>query len=437
MTDSTLTRDVLKSGASRVLAYGVSLVSVVLVSRAMGPAGKGAISLGTAIPGITAILFGLGLGTSTTMGLRERWLDHRWALMTVTLYAMAAGTASVALGVLYLGVTAGGDGYGLAIAVATAAPVGALLLTDYCGGLLQGAGAVSGGMWLRQSVGIGQSAIAIILIVFGARDPLPILIGMAIWAWGCGVVGCVLVLSSPCTSTAEAGRGWLRRMIRVGIQAQAVSALLLLNYRLDMVLLGLLGSVAQVGIYSVAVGFSEVAWFGVNALAAVLLPHISGVDSSVACTRTASAARLAIASTMLLSAAVAIGLELLVVPVFGIGFRQSTPSFLAITPGLITFALFKCLSLYGIATHQMRAVSSLAAVGLALNVCANLVLIPRMGSIGAALSSSISYSATSILAAAWFLHGTGLGFRALIPLSADWAVVLTGGRMSRGRQNVS
>lgn len=412
----------------RVIGYGLSLMSVVLVSRLMGPTGKGILSLGAAVPGLVAVLAGLGLATSTTIAGREGWLPTRPALAALAIYAALAGALFMLAAVVAASAGWFGFGNGPMYATAAAASIGGLLLADYCGGLLQGVGAVSLGMWIRQAVGIGLSVVTIGLVAAGARDPLPVLVGIAVCAWACAAIGSVMVLRHAAAAGRPAPAAWLRRLAVVGIRIQTVWVLLTLNYRLDMVLLGLLGSVAEVGVYSIAVGFSEVAWFGVNALTAVLLPHLINVDPSIASARTARAARLSIISTVMLSALLALGLWASAVPVFGRGFSRSTAAFVALTPGLVAFSAFKVLAIYGVAAQRVRPVTIMALAGVALNVMANVVLIPRFGSVGAGLASSVSYSAISIVAVLLFLRRSGLRFRdAFMPVRSDLLAIAAAG----------
>jgi O-antigen/teichoic acid export membrane protein len=322
-------------------------------------------------------------------------------------------------------------GSGLSYAVVAASSIGGLLLADYSGGLLQGIGEVTAGMWVRQAVGIGWSIVAICLLLAGVSDPMPILAGMAGWAWACAGAGCVMVVRRPSAAPRVTGV-WLGRLTIVGARTQVIFILLMLNYRLDMALLAALGSVADVGVYSIAVGFSELAWFGVNALGAVLLPHLASAGEGVAATRTASAIRLSIGSTAVLSGLVALGLWVAAVPLFGAGFQQSTAAFVALAPGLVAFAGFKILATYSIAIRCTRPITLMALGGVVLNVAANLLLIPRFGSVGAALSSSVSYGVVSILATVWFSRRSGLGLSdTFVPAPSDFLVMASIGRGPR------
>jgi O-antigen/teichoic acid export membrane protein len=410
---SAIAADAGASLASRVLGYGLSLGATVVAARALGADGKGLLSLGTALSGLVAVVVGLGLGTGVTIGVRQGWLAPRRALMLLVPYALLVAIAAVVVSafsgptVVPLPSTA--------YAVASAAAIGGLLLADSTGGLLQGMGAVASGMWVRQSVGLGQSVIAIVLVASGSRDVLGILVAFAAWAWCCALAGCVVAWTRSAGVLSTNG-GWAARLIGVGLRTQAIWILLLLNYRLDMVLLGALGSVADVGTYSVAVGFSEVAWFGTNAIVAVLLPHLAGLDAETARARSARAFRYSVATTVVLSGVILIGLSAVAVVVFGPAFAVTPVAFEALIPGLIMLAGFKVLATFAIATGQTRAATMLTLIGVIVNVVANVALIPLLGSVGAAAASSISYSLVSVLAIVWFLRTSQFRLGELVPL---------------------
>jgi O-antigen/teichoic acid export membrane protein len=288
------------------------------------------------------------------------------------------------------------------VPLAAAASVGGLLLADYAAGLLQGAGRVRSGMWIRQSVGLGQSAVAVLMIAAGVRDPGAILAGMAIWAWACGVTGLISAGTTHWVATPRPLRATVTRLAHIGVRTQAIWILLLLNYRVDIGLLGALGSVGETGVYSVAVGFGEAAWLVVNAIVAILLPHLSGIAPTLARDRAATAVRVSVLATTVSAAALTAGLWAFAVPVFGAGFERVPLAFLLLVPGLVMLASFKVLAIYAIGSGETRVVTRLALLGLIANVTANVVLIPPLGSLGAAAASSISYSFIAVWALAWF-----------------------------------
>jgi O-antigen/teichoic acid export membrane protein len=413
----SISRDARISGVSRILGYGLSLASAVVVSRSLGPSGKGILALGTAIPGLLAIIAGLGLGTAVTVAVREGWIPQRGVLLLLLAYSSALTAIAVALSMSSAVVLALGFDQ-KAITYPAMVSIGGLVASDCCAGVLQGANRVSQGMWLRQAIGLGYSAIAFCLVLAGFRSLSGILWCMAAWSWACSLVGSVLVLRSAGVASVESPK-WAMRLLKFGVRTQAIWVLLALNYRLDMALLASLGSLNQLGVYSIAVGFTEVAWLGANALSAVLLPHLSNVEPGVAFLRAARGLRMAASSTLLFASAVGIGLWLLAVPVFGSGFAGTTVAFFALIPGLVALAAFKIVAIHEIAMHRIAQPIALAGMGVVVNVVANVLLIPRLGPVGAALSSSLSYTSIAVVAVCSFHRRSGFTLRDILLPSLD------------------
>jgi O-antigen/teichoic acid export membrane protein len=73
-------------------------------------------------------------------------------------------------------------------------------------------------------------------------------------------------------------------------------------------------------------------------------------------------------------------------------FLPSLPAFLVLLPGILAITIAKTLSSYisGLAMPQL--VGGAAVVGLSVNVVFNIVLIPEFGILGAAASSTVSYT---------------------------------------------
>ncbi len=73
--------------------------------------------------------------------------------------------------------------------------------------------------------------------------------------------------------------GALKDQVRYGTQGQIANLAQLFNYRLDQFLVAAFISRAAVGHYTVAVGLGESVWWISSAVAMVLLPRLTQMDS--------------------------------------------------------------------------------------------------------------------------------------------------------------
>jgi O-antigen/teichoic acid export membrane protein len=193
-----------------------------------------------------------------------------------------------------------------------------------------------------------------------------------------------------------------------------------LHERVDVFLLAALGvSARDIGLYAAAVSVVSPLRLVPGAIGTALLPQLAGSRDDEAAEFTAAVARqgtlVMIAIALGLVPAGMIGIPLL----FGVDYTDAVTPFLWLLPGMAALALSRVLSRYFAAVHRQRALLAMRAAALVANVGLNLVLIPRLGIIGAALASLVSYGAEALGVAALFLLDSGRSARDAFALRAS------------------
>jgi Na+-driven multidrug efflux pump len=93
-------------------------------------------------------------------------------------------------------------------------------------------------------------------------------------------------------------------------------------------------------------------------------------------------------------------------------------------PGVVVASLGLLLASDTQARGQFHLGSIAAALGLAVNIGLNLVLIPAWKLEGAALSSSIGYAVTALVLLGSTVRSTRVSFREmLVPRTDDWRLI--------------
>ena len=186
-----------------------------------------------------------------------------------------------------------------------------------------------------------------------------------------------------------------------------------LSERTDMLMIGWLGSTSDIAAYAVAARFTQTTTLTLTAVTAVAAPRFVEhlVEGRAAST---AAARRLVATTARRMAAVALlalaGFWLVspwILPLFGAHFDRARTPLLILAAGQATAATFGPAALVATLAGAARlAVLSLAG-GIALNAAGCLLLVPRLGATGAALSTACAMLATA--ASAWTLVRGRLG----------------------------
>ena len=210
------------------------------------------------------------------------------------------------------------------------------------------------------------------------------------------------------TAAGEAGEPVTAREIAsYGLRLYPASVGTFFGYRADVFLLGwLLASASDIGLYAVAVSLAELVFNVPDAVSTVLFPRIATAGRAEADQLAPAMARM----TILVTAAAA----LLVIPAAWVALRVLLPAFLAgmpalivILPGIVALSVAKVLTSYLSGIERLAPVTIAAVASLAINVAANLVLIPALGIVGAAAASLVSYTAYAVVMVVFASRETG------------------------------
>ncbi len=386
--------------ATRVVRFALGFVISFTLARILGPAGRGIYSVATLTPTTLVNLGHLGLPNAFSFfagrGRSGARLLILGLLFTAVLSTVLLGITLVALPLL-------------ADTVLRAAPL-ELLVLAIVSIPFQLAAAFAGATLIgRQTMRnynlilIGQSTLMVVLIVG--------LVGVA----DLGVTGAVIATIVVALATAVATTFELRRSIatdpedavRPGVRIRELgsfgakiypaSLAGFFGYRADVFLLSaLLGDPRAIGLYTLGVSLAELTFFVPDAVSTVFFPRVAGMERESADEKVASVTRFTVLIT-LIATVLLIPAAFLAVNVVLPDFRDSLAPFLVLLPGIICLTVAKVLASYvgGLGIPLRVALASGSA--LAVNIVANVLLIPLLGIMGAAVASLISYTLNATL----------------------------------------
>jgi O-antigen/teichoic acid export membrane protein len=216
-------------------------------------------------------------------------------------------------------------------------------------------------------------------------------------------------------ASAEAGvRVSARQIAGFGLRLYPASVGTFFGYRADVFVLGwLLASASDIGVYAVAVSLAELVFNVPDAVSTVLFPRIASADRAEADGLAPAMAR----ATVLVTALAA----LLLVPAAWLALTLLLPAFIGgmpalvvILPGIVGLSLAKVLTSYLSGIDRLAPVTWAAVASLAVNLGANVVLIPAWGIVGAAAASLISYTAYAVLMVRFASQASGAPWHAFV-----------------------
>jgi PST family polysaccharide transporter len=177
-----------------------------------------------------------------------------------------------------------------------------------------------------------------------------------------------------------------------------------LYMRIDQTMLGALSGARETGLYSIAVALSEVSFFVPVVLFTVMTPGMSRLHAR---DPIAYGERLqALFSLAIATAYVSIAIGLLVAPwlipvVYGREYENVTPVFLLLLPALpfVSIGVVQSMWTAHAGRQEQALVRTLSAA--IINIALNVLLLPRFGARGAAVTTVIAYAVAGCAANAF------------------------------------
>jgi O-antigen/teichoic acid export membrane protein len=239
----------------------------------------------------------------------------------------------------------------------------------------------------------------------------------ALAAWLCGVILSASLAAVFSRGAGGVDGGLLRSTMAVGGRGAMSATLIYLLFRSDIYLVEHYLGTETLGVYYIAVFIAEMIQRGPNIAGAVLLPKVlRGTDDdhtmSLAVSRAAFLFSLAAAAGVIAGGRQAIGW------VYGMTYAGAHTPLVWMLPGLIACGFASVLNTKLAGQGYPPVTMWAPGAALAMNVGLNLILIPRFGLVGAALSTSIAYVLWAAIVTVAYQRLTGLAWGRFVRVSA-------------------
>lgn len=197
-------------------------------------------------------------------------------------------------------------------------------------------------------------------------------------------------------------------------------------YHTDILLLNILASSQETGQYKAALVIAEFLWFVPTALQMVLLHSTSKIwadqDTAWITTISSQLTRYNLLLSLLLVIGVAALAEPFVTTYFGSEFQPAVVPLLILLPGAFGFALTRPIYAIGQGKGELRVLIIATCVAAIGNFVLNLILIPQLGTHGAAVATSVGYGSMLVL---HYAAARNIGFNPFADLRLRRIVVAT------------
>ncbi len=406
---------------TRLGMIALRLIKNILLARLLGPADRGLFALLSALPELIAAVSSGGLNTA--VGYQAaRQKDMGVLLVQVLIYGCLL-SALLTLGAVLLLDWQGREldkVQQLGIWLWLLIPL--VPLTVLKSGLLTLHNA-DGRVNIFNILRLLESGIPLLLFLLLAWLWPQQLFNAAVLSWVGGLVMVVIV-------------GWYRlkryHALQLKWQRQEQRELLLYGaknhwdvlfqqilLRADYLLIGFLLPAGALGHYAMASAAAELLLIVPEAVTTPLMKRLLQQGAGI---ERLTPLSLRVTASLMLVACLGMGLvgQWLIVTLFGWDYGPAYPALLALLPGVFVRCYASILRLDLLGKGYPGRLSLMAGVGVVLNLGLNLVLIPKLGITGAALSSSAAYLTVALLMFLQYCRASDISFyRLLLMMPAD------------------
>ncbi len=412
----------------QILTILLGIITSVILARGLGVEGRGLYAIVILIPGLLTTFLSLGVGSAAVYFIARDEYSIRDALngniilsMIISVVAMIIGTFIFVIGQRALLF----EGASLNLLLFALLLVPATLFNTNINMLFQGVHDFN----TYNRVTIVTSVISVLLNA------------LFVWFFALGVFGAVAVIVIANTVTIIIGiiglrkynatwrvwktpieRIYFRDVLSYGLRAHLSLVIAFLNYRVDVLILGLITNNEEVGLYVIAVGIAERMWILSTTTAQVLFPRIAQLKelSQQQNDLTTLVARHVLWLGIGMALIAFILSDWVFVLLYGEEFSGAALAFKWLLPGVVLLGMSKILgnSIGARGKPQINSYQSIVAV--IVNIICNIILIPVHGFVGAAMATTISYSVWTMIKIWYFSYTYGINwYDVILPKSTD------------------
>lgn len=203
-------------------------------------------------------------------------------------------------------------------------------------------------------------------------------------------------------------------VFRFGIKSYFQNMIGFLHNRIDLFMIAYFLVPAQIAFYDISVIVGEMLFFLPQSITFVILPKLVKLNDEEKAQVVAQTGRIAFALTVVLSVGLVLFGERLIELVYGKNYGEAFLPLCFMLPGLILSCSNSVIVPYYTSRHKQKVTIVVSIISLISNIILNFYMIPLYGIIGAAISTSITYSLFSLVLLSLFYYENNIHLKDMI-----------------------
>jgi O-antigen/teichoic acid export membrane protein len=183
---------------------------------------------------------------------------------------------------------------------------------------------------------------------------------------------------------------FVKKMLHKSFSYGIVFALVVMNYKFDIIMLSIMSNDYNLGLYTVSTQLIEIIWLVPAALIVVLFSISANNLATIE--QLCAAIRATLLGIIIICALIILLGRLIITFLFGESFLGAYESLIFLLPGAVLMIFFKLIYAYYAGKGKPHKGLKPILLAVFINIVLNYLLIPIYHELGAALASSVSYS---------------------------------------------
>jgi O-antigen/teichoic acid export membrane protein len=377
--------------SSNVFALILGLLTGVIISRVLGPDGRGLYTSVYVVPIIVISFATFGIRRSAIYHIGKKLYKQENIVSTIYFLLFFTSTLGIIVSaVAYYMI--GNPDFSLPLIILALLTIPVRLATGYTRGIFLGKEQFRNANQLKWlpvflnlifiAVLLGLAGLSVLFAIFSIFISYFIVSLYAIYVVRKSISIKILFFKEI-----------IKSMLKLGVVYSLALFVIQMNYRLDILLLDHLSTLSEVGYYSLGVSIAERLWQLPVAMGIVIMSRSANVEDDMALNKdVARMLRVSFLIALISSIALYFIAPYIVPLLYGKRFIPSTKIIQLIIPGILMYIIFRVLNsrIAGMGKPQLAIYVFLPA--LIVNIILNYLWIPEYGGIGAAMATNVSYS---------------------------------------------
>jgi len=381
---------------NRMAILGFVFITNVLISRYLGPDGKGVLAALLIYPTLLVSMSELGIRQASIyiVGKKEHTESKIIGVILFFLVLMSV-VSIIAISLIFIFLRNPAFNESMIILALMIVPL--MLCISYSQGVFLGKEQITNFVrtsWIASALELG---FIVLLVVYANQYIIGALtakiLGLALVAFYA-----LWLISKIAPIKINLDIQLAKKMLHLGIVYGIALFVLNLNYKVDIILLDLLSNPFELGQYTVGVTIAELIWQLPTALSLLVFSKsANAIDPRTFSKDISKLMRVVLVFAIVGAVTLFFASSYLIPLLFGSEFIPSVEVMQLLLPGIVIMTIFKVLNM-DLAGKGKPFISLVVfAPVVVLNIALNFLLIPLYGSNGAAIASSLSYTIGGLL----------------------------------------